>query len=216
MYKQLTYNRGGGLQEYTFPVYEHGTNLPSTNLYTSTKWGTRVKPNLSADDSTFTSTIGDKTKEILSEGFNYAMFERDLREMPNYYKNIGSLGQAIIDSSGKIYSRLDKVDDFESCAQYYHRNGYLVNEYVDDEGALLNQNIFSYVNTRYFFNVVKLSEVDVHLDNVIESEELTARIAARLMKGLRLWNYNAKIDDTQTIGIGNFIYDNVEKDYITN
>lgn len=215
MYKQLTYNRGGGLQEYTFPVYEHDTSLPSTNLYNPTKWNTRVKSNMTEADSTFTSTIGDKTKQILSEGFNYAMFERDLREMPNYYKNIGSLGQAIIDSSGKVFSRLDKVDDFESCAQYYHRNGYLVNEYIDDEGALLNKNIFEYVNTRHFFNVVKLSEVDVHLDNVIESEELTARIAARLMKGLRLWNYNAKIDTTKEIGIGNFIYDNVEKDYIT-
>lgn len=216
MYKQLTYNRGGGLQEYIFPVYEHDTNLPSTNLYNPTKWSTHINPSKFEGDSTFTSTIGDKTKEILNDTFNYAMIARDLREMPDYYKNIGSLGQAIIDSSAKLYSRIDKVDDFEVCAQYYHRNGYLVNEYVDDEGVLFNQNIFTYVNTRYFFNVVKFSEVDVHLDNVIESEELSARIAARLMKGLRLWNYNAKVDDTKVIGIGNFIYDNVEKDYITN
>ena len=131
---------------------------------------------------------------------------------PDYYKNVGSVGITQIDSSTKVMYRLDRVEDIESCGQYYHRNGYLVNEYINDD-----RDIFSYVNTRYYYNVLKLSAADIHMKNIIESTELIDEIKARLYKGLRLWNYKALIskEGTKTIEIGDFSYDNVEKSYIT-
>ena len=42
---------------------------------------------------------------------------------PDYYKNVGSVGITKIDSSTKVMYRLDRVEDIESCGQYYHRNG---------------------------------------------------------------------------------------------
>lgn len=135
----------------------------------------------------------------------------DLFRAPDYYKNIGAFGQSIIDSSSKVMYRLDKVDDFESCGQYYHRNGYLVNEYVNEV-----TDIFKYINTRHFYNVLKLSSADIHMKSTIESASLIAQIKARLYNGLRLWNYDAVINGNEKITIGDFTFDNVEKDYITN
>lgn len=131
---------------------------------------------------------------------------------PDYYKNVGSVGVTQIDSSTKVMYRLDRVEDIESCGQYYHRNGYLVNEYINDD-----RDVFAYVNTRYYYNILKLSEADIHMKNTIESAELIDEIKARLFKGLRLWNYKALIskEGTATIEIGDFSYDNVEKSYIT-
>ena len=131
---------------------------------------------------------------------------------PDYYKNVGSVGITQIDSSTKVMYRLDRVEDIESCGQYYHRNGYLVNEYINDA-----RDIFSYVNTRYYYNILKLSDADIHMKNTIESAELIDEIKSRLFKGLRLWNYKAltSTEGTATIEIGDFSYDNVEKSYIT-
>lgn len=132
---------------------------------------------------------------------------------PDYYKNVGSVGITQIDSSTKVMYRLDRVEDIESCGQYYHRNGYLVNEYINDA-----RDIFSYVNTRYYYNILKLSDADIHMKNTIESDELINEIKSRLFKGLRLWNYKARTsttDQSATIEIGDFSYDNVEKSYIT-
>lgn len=129
----------------------------------------------------------------------------DLGERPNQYQNIGNVSQAIVSSGAKLTVELYKVDDFERCAQYYHRNGYLVNEYVNS-----HVNIFDYVNTRYYYNVLKLKECDVHLNDTIESQELVTLIKNRLTHGLRLWNV---MDNG--IEISNFTYDNVEKDFLT-
>ena len=131
---------------------------------------------------------------------------------PDYYKNVGTVGITQIDSSTKVMYRLDRVEDIESCGQYYHRNGYLVNEYINDD-----RDIFSYVNTRYYYNILKLSDADIHMKNTIESAEIVDEIKSRLFKGLRLWNYKALIskEGTATIEIGDFSYDNVEKSYIT-
>ena len=94
-----------------------------------------------------------------------------------------------------VYSEEWRCDDFESVAQFYHRNGYLVNEYVS------GKNLFDYVQNRYYYNVLKCSDVDVHINNTIESQELVDEIEGRLINGLRLWRVGP---------IGDFQYDNVE------
>lgn len=98
-----------------------------------------------------------------------------------------------------VYSEEWRCDDFESVAQFYHRNGYLVNEYVS------GKNLFDYVQNRYYYNVLKCSDVDVHINNTIESQELVDEIEGRLINGLRLWRVGP---------IGDFQYDNVELDIV--
>ena len=54
------------------------------------------------------------------------------------------------------------------------------------------------------------------MKSTIESASLISQIKARLYNGLRLWNYDAVINGNEKITIGDFTFDNVEKDYITN
>lgn len=91
-----------------------------------------------------------------------------------------------------------QVNDIESVAQYYHRNGYLVMEYLSNI-----ENLFNYVNTRYYFNVVKTNQIDFNLD-VLETENVKDDISYRLSNGIRLWN----VENTD---IGNYAFDNVER-----
>ena len=86
----------------------------------------------------------------------------------------------------EIYTKWEVVRDIDVCANYYHRNGYLVNEYINE-----NDNIFGYVNTRFYFNVLKMKDVDLHLVNVIEDNETLDSVEERLNKGVRLWNVYA-------------------------
>lgn len=82
-----------------------------------------------------------------------------------------------------ITSWLDKVDDYEQCAMYYHRNGYKVDEYVYDI-----DNIFEYVKNRRVFNILKMKSCEVHLHDIIEDETTVDLIKERLINGVRLWN----------------------------
>lgn len=87
------------------------------------------------------------------------------------------------DDGWQIYSKKSLVRDYLQCANYFHRNGFLVNEHINN-----TNNIFAYINTRYYFNVLKMSDVDLHLLNVIEDTTSIEAIKDRFFQGLRLWN----------------------------
>ena len=125
---------------------------------------------------------------------------------PNTAKSGGTYTSYIINESMNI--RLDeyRVNDYEQCAQYYHRYGYLVDEYINEV-----DNIFDYVSTRYYYNILKMREADISLVNSPASTEVIELIKQRLEKGIRLWN----CDDHNTfVEIGNYTYDNVERSYL--
>lgn len=135
---------------------------------------------------------------------NQLYTEDNLVHTPPSVKQTGNYAISTLGKSGLIYTKIEKVIDFEQCAQYYHRNGYLVNEYVTQVS-----NIFSYVKNRYYFDMLKMTVPEVHLHNVIEDEETVELIRERLIDGVRLWNIrNRNV-------IGNFNYDNVEYTFIS-
>ena len=107
--------------------------------------------------------------------------------------------------SYRIICELQKVNDYEQCAQYYHRNGYLVQDYITQVS-----NIFLHVRNRYYFDILKMNVPEVHLHNVIEDEDTVGLIEERLETGLRLWN----VKNSDVI-MGDFTYDNVELDYLS-
>lgn len=144
----------------------------------------------------------------------------DLAKMPSRYENImnASAAPATLKSGGIATSalfsegmniRLDiyKVNDFEQCAQYYHRYGYLVDEYVSGI-----DDIFQYVNTRYYYNVLKMREIDISLVNYPSSNDILELIRERLENGIRLWNVTQYTTNARYIG--DYEYDNIENDYL--
>lgn len=133
-----------------------------------------------------------------------ATTEMNMIHAPDTIKQASSFDD-ISSSSYSIICEIQKVNDYEQCAQYYHRNGYLVNEYVTQVS-----NIFNSVKNRYYFDMLKMSVPEVHLHNVIEDDDTVGLIEERLETGLRLWN----IKNSDVI-IGDFTYDNVENDFLS-
>ena len=146
--------------------------------------------------------LGKGMVESSGNIINQLYTEDNIKHMPGSAKQIGELNTTVSSKSGIIFYSYTKAQDFEKCALHYHMYGNKVNEVVTD-----HVDVFSYVNTRYYFNYVKFSELNVHL-NMLESFDDIDKISERLINGIRLWNVE------QNVVIGTYKYDNVEKDFL--
>lgn len=141
---------------------------------------------------------------------NQFVQDANMQYAPASKQQSNTLFEGISSKYYNLFTRKSKVRDYEQCAQYYHRNGYKVDEYVTNMDT-----IFSYVNTRLYYNMLKMSIPEVHLKNVVEDIETCELIAERLVAGVRLWNVtDSRFISTTGMKIGNFAYDNVEGDFI--
>lgn len=116
---------------------------------------------------------------------------------PSLFRDIGNSYQNLLGSFSKVHKAIYNVADFTYCAQYYHRTGYLVNEYV-----FSISNIFSYVHNRFYFNVLKMNNIDLSL-SILQPSSVIDDIRLRLTEGIRLW------DSSHSIG-SSYNLDNVE------
>lgn len=114
---------------------------------------------------------------------NQVAVEDNLLHTPATSKQVGEFGSVLLSQQHLIYHEQSKVIDYEQCAQYFHRNGYLINEYVNN----IND-IFNYVVNRYYYNILKMSLPEVHLIGVIEDQGTIDSIKSRLEDGVRLWS----------------------------
>ena len=130
--------------------------------------------------------------------------DSNMMYVPDNIKQSNSISD-ISSISYQIFYEIQKVNDYEQCAQYYHRNGYMVNEYVTQVS-----NIFNLVKNRYYFDMLKMSIAEVHLHHIIEDEATIGELKDRLELGLHLWN----VKNSEVI-MGDFTYDNVEYDYLS-
>lgn len=149
-------------------------------------------------------SAASKTPGILLPLISQGVQDANKKYAPDILKQSGTMGDISSDSY-QLFISCKKVNDYEQCAQYYHRNGYLVNEYITQVS-----NIFNSVKNRYYFDMLKMSIPEVHLHNHIEDEDTVGLIEERLTQGLRLWNVL-----NEDVIIGDFTYDNVENDYLS-
>lgn len=131
---------------------------------------------------------------------------------PNTVKSVGTINTSFLNNGIEVFLKIFEKEDIQVVANWYHRNGYLVNEYVNVYPP--SYNIFTYVQNRYYFNVLKLKDSDVTLINVINDESTIMAIKDRLEMGLRLWNLAPNGEDTERTLIGNYALDNVEIAYL--
>lgn len=124
---------------------------------------------------------------------------------PNSVRSSYDLDNAFVSRCDDLVYVLYQVEDIEQVAQYYHRNGYLVNEYYNEPSMLFS--LIDYVRNRYYFNILKLATCNVDFLTCTTGEDIKEDIEYRLNMGIRIWNY--EVND-----IGNYSYDNVERKYI--
>lgn len=150
--------------------------------------------------------------ESLAKGFasgssqvgNYIKNETNLKYTPASISRFGNAQLSLLGSSPYISYKISYCEDIEQVAQYYHRNGYLVNEWYDKASSFIL--LYNYINTRYYFNVIKLSNCEIEPNIITLSERLIADLKERLFTGLRLWNTEVTACD--------YSYDNVERKYL--
>lgn len=131
--------------------------------------------------------------------------EKNLLAAPSTLSQLGECINGLLSQSHLIFKQIEEVIDYTQCGNYYHRNGFLINEHINAKS-----DIFGYISTRYYFNIIKMSIAEVHLHHVIEDETTVEEIKARLNDGVRLWNIR-----NTGVTIGDFQYDNVEYDFLS-
>ena len=127
---------------------------------------------------------------------------------PSSVKSYGSRMQDLGSGVSDIHAEISYVHDLDACAQYYHRYGYLVNEYISSTST-----IFSDINTRFYYNYLELAECDVEL-SCLQFDSCINDISNRFKSGLRLWNPTITTNSSGTsitFDVGNYSYDNVER-----
>ena len=144
--------------------------------------------------------LNSSNENILGQAFK----DINVRMTPPTAKQIANIS-GITARQAYIMKYVERVNDYEQCAQYYHRNGYLVNEYIN-----ASSHIFADVQNRYYFNMLKMQLPNVHLHNIIEDEDTIEAISDRLVDGVRLWNVN-----NNGVTLGDFSKDNVEYDFLS-
>ena len=114
--------------------------------------------------------------------------EENAEYAPDTVKQVSNISFSMNANMLYRYCTVEKVNDYEAVAHWYHRNGYKVNEQVVNVS-----DIFTYAQNRRLFNILKFLECNVHLNNVIEDQESVQRITKRLTDGIRLWNVEYNI-----------------------
>lgn len=135
---------------------------------------------------------------------NQVFTEGNYQWSPVQNKQSQDANISILNYDINIAVRISCVIDIKNVALYYHNYGYRVDELISPTTT-----IFGDVFNRYYFNVLKTRDINVHLIDYIETDEITEKIKERLNNGLRLWN--VRNDD---VIIGDLHYDNVEDDYL--
>lgn len=135
---------------------------------------------------------------------NQYLEEDNIKHIPNTLKQSGGAIAPILSYSTEIYYCIQQVTNYEQSAKYFQRNGYLVNDYINNVN-----NLFSYIQNRYYFNVLKMAKCELVLTDAISDSETIENIKDRLFDGLRLWNIS-----NQEVVMGDFTSDNVELSFI--
>ena len=120
--------------------------------------------------------------EGISPLVDQAMTDVNARMSPSSTRNTGTAITDILSLHLYTYKTIAKVRDYYQCAMYYQRYGYKVDRFIS-----ACSNIFDEVRHRYYYNILKLSDSNIHLHNVIEDEQNVSLVKERLEKGIRLW-----------------------------
>lgn len=146
--------------------------------------------------------------DLGSATLNYGINAINLTYTPNTKKNNTDVGTGLNLHKYDVWSKLDKVNDYEKVGRYIQRFGYKVDEY--NETRIECRDFLSTNNKRYYFNYYKFEYVDVTIRYNLVGEEVEEDFRDRLYNGVRFWNI------ANDIVVGDYTYDNVEKEYIVN
>lgn len=99
-------------------------------------------------------------------------------------------------------------NELNAIARQVETRGYLVNEKITNNNNCIT--LLTQQETRYYFNIIKTSNIDLYLVNIISDNETIEKIKERFNNGFRYWNYKRLEDNLNMTEL--LKYDNVELD----
>ena len=126
----------------------------------------------------------------------------------SFGKCSNAVSSSIISNYSNIHFKKYEVADIDKVAQMYRMFGSKVYEVVQTRSALM-----TLCRSRYYYNFIKMKEIDIHLRNYVNDAGIIDDIIRRFTDGIRFWHYDI-VDDSAIIrmedGINQYYYDNVE------
>lgn len=119
---------------------------------------------------------------------------------PDTTKQGNNVTSDIYANALKRFYSIEKCTDIDDVAKILEGYGYAVHE---SYGAV---NLFDKLNTRTYFNVIKVESLEIGLTQCFNDDTTISEIINRMEQGIRLWNVD--------IGAHLYEYDNVEKDFV--
>lgn len=118
---------------------------------------------------------------------------------PDTTKQGNNVTSDIYANALKRFYSIEMCTDIDDVSQILEGYGYAVHE---SYGAV---NLFDKLNTRTYFNVIKVDSLEIGLTQCFNDDTTISEIIDRMEKGIRMWNVE--------IGQHLYEYDNVEKEY---
>lgn len=119
---------------------------------------------------------------------------------PDTTKQGNNVTSDIYANALKRFYSIEMCTDIDDVAKILEGYGYAVHE---SYGAV---NLFDKLNTRTYFNVIKVDKLEIGLTQCLNDDTTISEIIDRMEQGIRLWNVD--------IGEHLYEYDNVEKDFV--
>lgn len=119
---------------------------------------------------------------------------------PDTTKQGNNVTSDIYANALKRFYSIEMCTDIDDVAKILEGYGYAVHE---SYGAV---NLFDKLNTRTYFNVIKVDKLEIGLTQCLNDDTTISEIIDRMEQGIRLWNVD--------IGAHLYEYDNVEKDFV--
>ena len=118
---------------------------------------------------------------------------------PDTTKQGNTVTSDIYANALKRFYSIEMCTDIDDVAKILEGYGYSVHE---SYGAV---NLFNTLNTRTYFNVIKVDRLEIGLTQCLNDDTTISEIIDRMQQGIRMWNVE--------IGLHLYEYDNVEKAY---
>jgi len=147
--------------------------------------------------ATFNDYVIEKQNEINLE---------DKKFTPDTTRQGNNFSSDLIANTLHRISSESRIKNFSEIALSMEKRGYLTKRNV------INFDWINKLNYRYYYNVYQFDNLILDLENCVSSTELIQEIKSRFSLGFRGWNITHLQE--KKIEIGNFIYDNVENDFI--
>lgn len=144
---------------------------------------------------------------VINYGVDRLITRENLENAPGSVIQTGTITTDALNKSAQLVFSKMYVSDIYECAEELEHYGYKQNMDISNV-----DNVFSKLNIRYYYNIIKLEDISIK-EKILIGNVLKSDLIARFENGLRMWNYNN--GDLLTDGIGyRLAFDNVEKDYL--